>query len=582
MSNPIWLAEQGYPDVSEWPKSETWYDVRYIYAHSEFTPAQTMRGKQALYSYLHALGDVAGPEVPVTGVELENTEMTLEGSEEIKPGYTVLPASATNKFVTWESSDETIVKVDHNGVITGVSEGSADITIMTMDGGFVDQVNVTVTNVSVTGINIVPSSLNLLAGDKGILEAQVLPANAMNKNISWVSSEDGIAEVDDNGTVTGIAPGNAVITATTEDGSFSATCTVTIEALPDQLAIYRDDDQNYDYIWEDNAVRTELESGGYEGRKHMQFDYAMVNWWSGMGIGYNTPIDVSRYKFLMLAVDGPDSPANIYIRLDDATGAQINAVHLPRSEKYRHYRISLAEITASTPIDLSSLGLIMIGMAGSPDATGTFHIDDIYFTASAEDVPVTAVEVSPEELTLDADLLTAQLDAIVSPSTATNKSVSWTSLDESIATIDAYGKVEGQMTGTTGMVVETLDGAFKDTTLVTVPHISVTGISLKPTSKTIDKEKTIQLTATIEPARATNKNVNWNSEDNTIATVSPGGLVTGVEEGTVMITATSEEGDFTARAEITVLGNVGLDRDNIHEFSIYPNPLDENDPGFRR
>jgi len=581
MSNPIWLAEQGYPDVSDWPRSETWYDVRYIYAHSEFTPAQTIRGKQALYSYLHALGDVPGPEVPVSNVELDDTEITLEGSESMELGYTVSPASATNTFVTWESSDESVVKVNLHGVITGVSEGSAQVTIMTMDGSYVDQVFVTVNNVAVSGVSVLPAALTILEGDSEGLEVVISPTNALNQTVTWESNAEGVATVDEEGVVTGVVPGEAVITATTEEGSFTATCNVTIEALPAQFVVYRDDEQSYTSSWVDNATRTELEYGGYEGLKHMQFEYAMVNWWSGMGLEYNPPIDISRYKYLILAVDGPDTPANIYIRLDDSSEASTGAYHLPRSDQYQHYKIDLSEITTTTPIDLTSLDMILIGMAGSPDASGTFHIDDIYFSATTEDEPVTGVEVIPEELTLDAGLLTARLDAIVSPSSALDKSVSWSSLDEAIATADGWGNVVGLTTGTARIVVETTDGSFTDTAWVTVPQIAVTGISLQPASKTIKKQETFQLTATIEPGNATNTSINWESTDISIATVSGEGLVEGLEEGTVTITATTQEGGFSAQSEITVERGVGVDPRDNDLISVYPNPLSRDGNSFR-
>ncbi len=580
MSNPIWLAEQGYPDVSEWPRSETWYDVRYIYAHSEFTPVQTMRGKQALYSYLHALGDAQSAEVPVTAVDLNDTTLSLEGSEELRVEYTVSPPNATNDFVTWESSDEDIVKVDFNGVISGVSEGTAVITVTTMDGGFFDQMEVTVITVAVEGVTMVPSALNILEGDSETLVAEITPANALNKKVSWKSNAEGTAVVDSTGLVTGISPGEAVITVTTDDGDFTATCDVTVEALPDQLAVYRDNEQNYDNLWEDNAVRTELESGGYEGQKHMQFDYAMVNWWSGMGFGYDTPLDISRFKYLVLAVKGPQSPANAYIRLDDASEASTNAYHLARSETYQHYKIDLDEITASSPIDLSSLSLILVGMAGAPDASGTFFIDDIYFTASTEDVAVTGIELVPEALTLD-QTLTGQLGSVVSPSSATDKSRSWTSLDPSIAVVDASGRVEGMAEGEARMVVTTTSGGFKDTALVTVPQILVTGVRLNRSTGSLKINKTLQLQATVEPTKATNKEVNWSSGDPGIADVDGNGLVTGIEEGVTTITATTVEGGFEASAEITVLGNVGLEDQKSDGILIYPNPVSTENNAFR-
>jgi hypothetical protein len=56
MGNPSWMTSKTYPEFSKWPKAECYFNTRYVYAHSEFTPQQTMRGKMAIYGYLYGLG----------------------------------------------------------------------------------------------------------------------------------------------------------------------------------------------------------------------------------------------------------------------------------------------------------------------------------------------------------------------------------------------------------------------------------------------------------------------------------------------------------------------------------------------
>ena len=55
MGNPQWMAERGYPEFAKWPRGECYYNTRWVWAHSEFTPQQTMRGKMALYEYLYGI-----------------------------------------------------------------------------------------------------------------------------------------------------------------------------------------------------------------------------------------------------------------------------------------------------------------------------------------------------------------------------------------------------------------------------------------------------------------------------------------------------------------------------------------------
>lgn len=84
--------------------------------------------------------------------------------------------------------------------------------------------------VPVTGVTVSPAALALAPGDTAALTAVIVPANATNRAVSWQSSNPSIATVDANGLVTALAPGRTVITATTADGGFTATCTVTVTA----------------------------------------------------------------------------------------------------------------------------------------------------------------------------------------------------------------------------------------------------------------------------------------------------------------------------------------------------------------
>ena len=109
---------------------------------------------------------------------------------------------------------------------------------------------------------------------------------------------------------------------------------------------------------------------------------------------------------------------------------------------------------------------------------------------------------------------------------------------------------EGKVT----ITVTTEEGSKTATCQVTVKKkvIPVTSISLDKTALTLTEEETYQLTATIEPADATNQNVTWTSDDTAVATVSADGLVTAVQAGTATITVTTEDGGKTATCRVTV------------------------------
>ena len=172
--------------------------------------------------------------VAVTGVTLNKNNTTIYTGRTEALTATIQPADATNKAVTW-TSDNTGVATVNNGVVTGVSVGSATITAKTADGGFTATCTVTVEEAPIvhpTGVSISKTSINLQIGGSETLTVTVTPADANNKNVTWSTSDATVAAVDKNGKVTGIKAGNATITATTEDGGKTATCAVTVTAGP--------------------------------------------------------------------------------------------------------------------------------------------------------------------------------------------------------------------------------------------------------------------------------------------------------------------------------------------------------------
>ena len=172
---------------------------------------------------------VSDKEIKVTGVTLNKTELTLAagGSETLTA--TVAPADATNKKVTWKSSDAAVATVDANGKVTGVKAGEATITVTTEDGGKTASCRVTVSDkeVKVTGITL--AALAIYVGESKSITATVKPDDATNKELTWKSSDTAVATVDATGKVTGKKTGSATITATAQDGSgVSGSCTVTV------------------------------------------------------------------------------------------------------------------------------------------------------------------------------------------------------------------------------------------------------------------------------------------------------------------------------------------------------------------
>ena len=148
---------------------------------------------------------------------------------------TLLPATATEKNVTATSGDTDVATVSPNGdgsfTIVYKSAGHATITFKT---GVNDDITATtevtvIANLNpVTGVTLDKTSISGHTGGNEQLTAKVTPATAANKNVSFSSKDEGIAKVDKSGKVSYVKAGHTQITATTEDGGFTATCDVTV------------------------------------------------------------------------------------------------------------------------------------------------------------------------------------------------------------------------------------------------------------------------------------------------------------------------------------------------------------------
>lgn len=153
---------------------------------------------------------------------------------------------------------------------------------------------------------------------------------------------------------------------------------------------------------------------------------------------------------------------------------------------------------------------------------------------------------------------TLQLTATINPSNATNKSVSWSTSDASVATVGSTGLVNGVAVGSCIITVKTADGGYTAKCAVTVTMVAVAGVSLSPTSATVAVGKTKQLSATFTPSAVSDTGLTWSSAETTIAMVDSSGIVTGVAVGTTTITVTTHDGGFTATCEVTVTLHVGV------------------------
>ena len=445
----------------------------------------------AAYQYI-VLTNTNVAVVAVTGVTVNPTTATVGIGSTQQLSATIAPANATNQTVTWTSSNTTAASVNASGLVTGVAAGTSTITATTADGNKTATAVVTVTTIPVTGVSVSPATVSLYAGNTQQLSATVAPANATNKTVTWSTSNAAVATVNSSGLVTAVAAGTANITVTTQNGSKTAVAAITVNA-------------NVNFTV--NFYKPTTWGTGIK-----------IYWWSALPAG--------------ILADGSWPGATM---TDAGNG---------------WYSYTFTNVTSTNLI-------FNDGTNQTADLnrnkTGWYMNNTWYDTNPGTNIAVTGVTLSPTTATLNVGG-TQQLTPTVLPSNATNKTVTYSSSNTSIVTVNTTGLITAVATGSATITVTTQDGTKTATCAVTVntPNVAVTSVSLSPTTATLTVGGTQQLTPTVLPSNATNKNVTYSSSNTAIATVNTTGLITSVAAGTATITVTTQDGSKTATCTVTV------------------------------
>lgn len=183
--------------------------------------------------------------VGLKSISINKSSLTIKEQASSTLSVSYNPSNATNKKITWKSSNTGVAKVDSNGRVTGVSAGSATITAVSNDGGYVATCKVTVEALSkkVNNVSLDKNELTITAGEETTLKATINPSYAENKKVKWESSDEKIVKVDENGKVTAIKKGTAEIKVITEDGNKEATCKVTVNTPPIKSISFKNEKQ---------------------------------------------------------------------------------------------------------------------------------------------------------------------------------------------------------------------------------------------------------------------------------------------------------------------------------------------------
>ena len=518
-SNQNPYVENNTNKTTEWTKIE----VPFMY-HSSKTNILfdlEMQGNTAtgtIYFDLLQITELVDAE----GMSL--TDATVDPGEKITLKPTMTPANASTT-VTWTSSNPAIATVDVNGVVTGMSGGTVTITataaVKNYDfvnrkylkdkATYVATCEVTVTGPA-SGVSLNKTSVSLDEGTRVQLTATTTPPELLD-SLTWSSADSTIATVSATGEVTAVSAGTTIITA--EAGGFRAYCTVTVKKIVTGDVVIADGSFE---MSQDNDI-----SGHVSSKGDVKWNGANLssNWVTYFERGN---INLTVIKDATIAQDGQyclaftpvgTGRANIQYRVsaaemksgheyiirvwfkgtaDTDMTSRVQAVYLSSGNATTtttlttewtcvEHRFTYRQIPGKDPMNIN-IGMYTDGTAG------TMYIDNVTMEhIPREDAPATGIQFTSSE----ADVKiggTKQLTVVAIPEDTTDTLIyEFSSSDETVATVDANGKVTGRKEG--AVIITAKAGDLVATCTVYVKDMSPNSLKIEDGSFEMSKDNTL-------------------------------------------------------------------------------------------
>ena len=336
----------------------------------------------------------------------------------------------------------------------------------------------------VSSVAVTPSRIEIIEGESAVLSASVSPEAASDRAVAWSSSDRSVATVDKAGTVHGLRPGTATVTATAEGKS--GTCAVTVKAKAVNVTEVTLD--------RTELTLTEGETGTLTATvKPDNADNRKVTWSSDKtdvatvdGDGRVTAVKAGVATVTVTTEDGGKTASckvTVKAKAVNVTEVTLDKTELTLTEgetetltaTVRPDNADNRKVTwISDKTDVATVdGAGKVTAVKAGEAVVTVTTEDggktatCKVTVKAKAVPVTGVEVNPWAVTLSVRG-TSKLSYTIRPADATNQNVKWESESPSVATVDSEGNVQGVAAGTAKICVTTEDGGFKSYCTVTV------------------------------------------------------------------------------------------------------------------
>jgi len=486
---------------------------------------------------------------PVTSVTLDKTTASLKVGETVTLTATVKPDDATDKTVTWSTSDSGVATIS-NGVVTAVKVGTATITAQAGDKSAT--CSITVVETPVTSVTLDKTSASLKAGETVTLTATVKPDNATNKTVTWSTSNSGVATVS-NGMVTAVKVGTATITA--KAGDKSATCSITVVETPVTSVTLNKTSASLKAgetvtltatVKPDNATdKTVTWSTSDSGVATVSNGVV-----TAVKVGTATITAKAGEKTATCSITVVETPVtSVTLDITSASlkaGETVTLIATVKPDNATDKTVTWS--TSNSGVATVSNGVVTAKAMGNATITAKAGDKTATCEITVTETPVTNVSlnITSAELMVNETL---SLSATISPGNATYQTVTWSTSDNSVAIV-AEGLVTAKALGTA--VITAAAGGRTATCSITVIPTPVTSVSLNKSSISLLVGEQEQLSAIVAPNEATDKTVIWSSLDDKVACVDNTGKVIAIGKGETIVIAQSSSGGAKAECKVSV------------------------------
>lgn len=419
--------------------------------------------------------------------------------------------------------------------------------------------------VPVTDISFTENSFNMEKGETLALTPVLIPEIAPANAVTWKSSDETVATVDDRGVVTAVANGEATITAkSVVDESVEAEVSVTVTTSATGVSI---DKESVALKKGETAALTATVAPEDASDKAVVWSSSDETVATVDAQGVVTAVKTGTATLTASHASGLSATCEVTVTTPaESITVDKEAIALRKGE-------TAALVATVGPEDADDK---TVTWSSSDEAVATVDAEGVVTAVKSGTATITAADVeghtascevsvtSPAAgVTLDLEEVTVAkgqtvtLTATVAPEDADEKAVTWSVADESVATVSQTGVVTGVKSGETTVTATDVNGNAATCAVKVVTP--ATGITLDPIETSVIEGKTFVITATVLPADADDKTLEWSSSDETVATVSDKGEVTGVMPGTANITASAVAyDDVKAVCVVTVTKDTGV------------------------